>query len=100
MDEPDPHVSYIYSLMSLLTVITSQSRGVPMTSQGKKKRKEKKTSGWFVKSAICEYYPKIAVALKPYSRVTKGNFLTGKYFQWADKEYYTSSFTIGGRKET
>ena len=32
--------------------------------------------------------------------MTKGNFLSGKYSQWADKEYYASSFSAGEGKET
>lgn len=43
---------------------------------------------------------KLAAALKPYSTVTKGNFLSGKYSQRADKEHYASSFTVGEGKET
>lgn len=34
---------------------------------------------------MCQYQLKIVVVLKFYLRVIKGNFFSGKYFQWVDR---------------
>lgn len=77
------------------TFITSWGRRVLKRTKG-----NKKDLRLVCKECNMTALAKLAAALEPYSRVTKGNFLSGKYSQRADKEYYASSFTVGEGKET